>query len=348
MHDADHAPSPSSIEGYLARLEVALHGADPALAHDALIDAEEHLQAAVRRGVPVHQAIEAYGSVDEIAAAYRGLPADPAGKPDETSGRSVDPPSSDGSPRGAPTAAVATPAQVPAPRLRDMPIVGIWFDSRAWGALLYFGGVGFVVATGCFVWAVVLGSLAIGLLPIVLGLPLLVLLLGSARALCLVEGAVVQALLGVRMPRRVQPVHGVADVGFWQRIWCWLKDVRSWLSLGYLYANFPVSVALFVVTITMSALSLAMVTGPLLQAANVPFVTLSSDVDRVQYLWTELKPAADGTIRLPMSLALSSVGLGLVLATITLWTMRGLGWIYGHVVQAIQVARPHAVPSVHR
>ncbi len=343
MHDADQVPSPPSIEGYLARLEVALHGADPALAHDALIDAEEHLQAAVRRGVPVHQAIEAYGSVDEIAAAYRGLPADPAGKPDETSGRSVDPPSSDGSPRGAPTAAVATPAQVPAPRLRDVPVVGIWFDSRAWGALLYFGGVGFVVATGCFVWAVVLGSLAIGLLPIVLGLPLLVLLLGSARALCLVEGAVVQGLLGVRMPRRVQPVHGVADVGFWQRIWCWLKDVRSWLSLAYLYANFPVSVALFSITLTLAVLSAAMVFGPLLQAAGLPFVSISSDDVTVRYLWTELKPAADGTIRLPMSLALSSVGLGLALATATLWLVRGLGWVYGHVVQAIQVARPQAI-----
>jgi len=342
MHDADQVPSPPSIEGYLARLEVALHGADPALAHDALIDAEEHLQAAVRRGVPVDQAIAEFGEVDEIAAAYRGLPADPAGKSEEASHRAVDPPRSDGSPRGAPSAVVATPAQAPAPRLRDVPIVGIWFDSRAWGALLYFGGVGFIVATACFIWAVTLGGLAVGLLPTLLGLPVLVLLLGSARALCLVEGAVVQALLGVRMPRRVQPVHGVADVGFWQRIWCWLKDVRSWLSLGYLYANFPVSVALFAVTITMSALSLAMITGPLLQAANLPFVTLSSDVDRVQYLWTELKPAADGTIRLPMSLALSSVGLGLVLATITLWTMRGLGWVYGHVVQAIQVARPQA------
>lgn len=343
MHDADHAPSPSSIEGYLARLEVALHGADPALAHDALIDAEEHLQAAVRRGVPVDQAIEAYGSVDEIAAAYRGLPADPAGKPDETSGRSVDPASNDGSPFGAPTAAVATSAQVPAPRLSDVPIVGIWFDSRAWGALLYFGGVGFVVATGCFVWAVVLGSLAIGLLPIVLGLPLLVLLLGSARALCLVEGAVVQALLGVRMPRRVQPVHGVADVGFWQRIWCWLKDVRSWLSLAYLYANFPVSVALFSITLTLAVLSAAMVFGPLLQAAGLPFVSISSDDVTVRYFWTELKPTADGTIRLPMSLALSSVGLGLALATATLWLVRGLGWVYGHVVQAIQVARPQAI-----
>lgn len=334
MHDADQVPSPPSIVGYLARLEVALHGADPALAHDALIDAEEHLQAAVRRGVPVDQAIASFGDVDEIAAAYRNLPSG-AALPVVERDRGV----------------VAAPAHAPpppapgttAPRLSDVPIVGIWFDSRAWGALLYFGGVGFIVATACFVWAVTLGGLAVGLLPTLLGLPVLVLLLGSARALCLVEGAVVQALLGVRMPRRVQPVHGVADVGFWQRIWCWLKDVRSWLSLGYLYANFPVSVALFVVTITMSALSLAMITGPLLQAANLPFVTLSSDVDGVHYLWTELKPAADGTIRLPMSLALSSVGLGLVLATITLWTMRGLGWVYGHVVQAIQVARPQAI-----
>ena len=74
MHDADAESSPSSIEGYLARLEVALHGADPAVAHDALIDAEEHLQAAVRRGVPVGEAIAAYGSVEEIAEAYRSMP----------------------------------------------------------------------------------------------------------------------------------------------------------------------------------------------------------------------------------------------------------------------------------
>jgi hypothetical protein len=224
-----------------------------------------------------------------------------------------------------------------------VPIVGIWFDGRAWGALLYFGGVGFIVATACFVWAVTLGGLAVGLLPTLLGLPVLVLLLGSARALCLMEGAVVQGLLGVRMPRRVQPVHGAADVGFWQRIWCWLKDVRSWLSLAYLYANFPVSVALFAITLTLAALSAAMVFGPLLQAAGLPFVSISSDDVTVRYLWTELKPAADGTIRLPMSLALSSVGLGLALATATLWLMRALGWVYGHVVQAIQVARPQAI-----
>ena len=335
MHDADQVPSPPSIEGYLARLEVALHGADPALAHDALIDAEEHLQAAVRRGVPVDQAIASFGDADEIAAAYRNLPSG-AALPRLTGDR--------GRVAAAPAQAPQpSAASVTAPRLSDVPIVGIWFDGRAWGALLYFGGVSLVVATACFAWAVALGGLAVGLLPTLLGLPVLVLLLGSARALCLMEGAVVQALLGVRMPRRVQPVHGAADVGFWQRIWCWLKDVRSWLSLGYLYANFPVSVALFAITLTLAALSAAMVFGPLLPAAGLPFVSISSDDVTVRYLWTELVPAADGTIRLPMSLALSSVGLGLALATATLWLMRGLAWVYGHVVQAIQVARPQAI-----
>ena len=341
MHDADAESSPSSIEGYLARLEVALHGADPAVAHDALIDAEEHLQAAVRRGVPVGEAIAAYGSVEEIAEAYRSMPGSVVGAHLLQDRRLPSAPSLD--------ASSAQPSQEPtARRWRDVPVVGVWFDARAWGALLYLGGVGFAVATACFVWAVAIGSLAIGLLPIVLGLPVLVLLLGSARALCLVEGAVVQALLGVRMPRRVQPVHGVTDVGFWQRIWCWLKDVRSWLSLGYLYANFPVSVALFAITVTLAAVSAAMIVGPLAQIAGLPFVTISTDVGPVQYLWTELVPDAEGRIVLPPSLAFTSAALGLVLATGTLWLMRALGWVYGHVVQAIQVARPHAALSAHR
>ena len=32
--------------------------------------------------------------------------------------------------------------------------------------------------------------------------------------------------------------------------------------------------------------------------------------------------------------------LGLILMTGTLWIVRGFGWVYGRVVQAIQVARP--------
>jgi hypothetical protein len=41
-----------------------------------------------------------------------------------------------------------------------------------------------------------------------------------------------------------------------------------------------------------------------------------------------------GTAVLPTFLA------GIALMTATLWLVRGLGWVYGHVVQAIQVARP--------
>jgi hypothetical protein len=39
---------------------------------------------------------------------------------------------------------------------------------------------------------------------------------------------------------------------------------------------------------------------------------------------------------------------GLALFTATLWLARGMGWVYGHVVQAIQVARPQPVPRIYR
>ena len=57
--------------------------------------------------------------------------------------------------------------------------------------LLAFAAVGFVLATAYFVWTISIGGLAFGLLPTLLGLPLFVALLGSARAICLFEGRVV-------------------------------------------------------------------------------------------------------------------------------------------------------------
>ncbi|NBQ16326.1 MAG: hypothetical protein EBU31_17365, partial [Proteobacteria bacterium] len=47
-----------------------------------------------------------------------------------------------------------------------------------------------------------------------------------------------------------------------------------------------------------------------------------------------------GNVWITAPLALASLAVGLALATATLWLARGFGWVYGHVVQAIQVARP--------
>ena len=45
-------------------------------------------------------------------------------------------------------------------------------------------------------------SLSLGLLILIVGIPLTVLFFGSVRGLALLEGRLVEALLGERMPRR--------------------------------------------------------------------------------------------------------------------------------------------------
>jgi hypothetical protein len=321
----------AAIRDYLTQLAAALDGCDAALRHDALLDAEAHMRAAVRAGTPAGRAIADYGSPTEIARAYReadGAPAPWRGGPAAT-------PDAAGSPLESPAAPPGRGG------FRRLPIIGVWAQREAWGALLYFGVVGFVLATAYFAWSVSVGAIAIGLLPTLLGFPIFVALLGSARALCLFEGRVVQALLGVRMPRRTQPVAGADSVGFWQRIWCWLRDVRSWLSLAYLLGNFPVSVAAFAVTITLAAFSAVLLAMPVLFALGVPIASVDGEPDfTVRLLWMELTPDADGNVWLPGTAVLPTFLAGIALMTATLWLVRGLGWVYGHVVQAIQVARP--------
>ena len=341
MESAEPPIAPDAVRIYLSQLLLALEGQDAALRHDALLDAEAHLRAAVAAGAAPERAVAEYGTPAEIARAY----ADADGAPRGWRGG----PSVDASGR---TASIAAGAAMPAaaeahPRrgARHIPVIGVWFDGRAWGALLYFGVVGFVLSLAYFVWAVVIGALSIGLSPIVIGIPIFVFLLGSARAICLFEGKVVELFLRVRMPRRTQPVQGVDHVGFWQRIWCWLRDVRSWMSLGYLLGNFPVSVVAFAVTVTLAVTSAALVAIPVVHLLlGHPIANISGDDADVQitFLGTPLLPDADGNVWITAPLAVASLAVGLALATATLWLARGFGWVYGHVVQAIQVARPIA------
>lgn len=337
MESAEPPIAPDAVRIYLSQLSLALEGQDAALRHDALLDAEAHLRAAVAAGAAPERAVAEYGTPAEIARAYAEAEGAPRGW---RGGPSVDASGSIASGAAMPEIA----AKIPHHRARNVPVIGIWFDGRAWGALLYFGAVGFVLSLAYFVWAVVIGALSLGLSPIVIGIPLFVFLLGSARAICLFEGKVVELFLRVRMPRRTQPVEGVDHVGFWQRIWCWLRDVRSWMSLGYLLGNFPVSVVAFAVTFALTVASFALLAVPVLQLLGQPFAHVSgddADLDIV-FMGTQLVPDSSGNVWITAPLAVASLAVGLALATATLWLARGFGWVYGHVVQAIQVARPIA------
>jgi hypothetical protein len=338
MESAEPPIAPDAVRIYLSQLSLALEGQDAALRHDALLDAEAHLRAAVAAGAAPERAVAEYGTPPEIARAY----ADAEGAPRGWRGGPSISASGSPAPIGAGDAMPAMAREVRRGGARDIPVIGVWFDGRAWGALLYFGVIGFALSLAYFVWAVVIGALSLGLSPIVIGIPLFVFLLGSARAICLFEGKVVELFLRVRMPRRTQPVEGVDHVGFWQRIWCWLRDVRSWMSLGYLLGNFPVSVVAFAVTFTLAVTSLALVAIPVVHLLGLPVGHVSGDDADVHFVFlgTPLVPDASGNVWLTAPLALASLAVGLALATATLWLARGFGWVYGHVVQAIQVARP--------
>ena len=337
MESAEPPIAPDAVRIYLSQLSLALEGQDAALRHDALLDAEAHLRAAVAAGAAPERAVAEYGTPAEIARAYAEAEGAPRGW---RGGPSIDA-------SGSIASGAAIPeidAKIPHHRARNVPVIGVWFDGRAWGALLYFGVVGFVLSLAYFVWAAVIGALSLGLAPIVIGIPLFVFLLGSARAICLFEGKVVELFLRVRMPRRTQPVEGVDHVGFWQRIWCWLRDVRSWMSLGYLLGNFPVSVVAFSVTFALAVTSAVLVAIPVIHLLGHPIANISGDDADVHitFLGTPLLPDADGNVWITAPLAVASLAVGLALATATLWLARGFGWVYGHVVQAIQVARPIA------
>jgi uncharacterized membrane protein len=365
---SDDAPSERGMAAreqvmrYVASLEAELAGCDPALRHDAVIDAETHLRSAIDGGVPAERAIADFGTPQEIARAYiehdseaygwrvhAPAPARPAARA-ASGGPSGGPPGGPASPTASSQPVSRMPAQRPSLASR-IPVIGIWIDPRAWGALIYFGAVGFLLSIAYFVWSVTMGALVLGLAPLIIGVPLLVLLLGSARALCLFEGKVVEALLGVRMPRRVQPIEGADSVGFWQRILCWLRDVRSWLSLAYLLGNFFISVCTFALTISLCALSVSLVLASIGSLLGFPVMVVGDgggESTVIQVLGWRLEPDADGVLQVPVGASISMVAIGLCLATATLWLMRGLGWVYGHVVQAIQVARPQAVGAMPR
>ena len=328
------------VAEYLSHLQRELIGVDAAIAHDALVDAESHLRAAIAAGKSPADAIEEFGPAADFARAYAGAPApEPHAVTDGAGSTRPAPSVADGAGESRGTLAA----------LARIPLVGVWFRGRAWSSLLYFLAPCFVIALATFVWVVCVGSLALGTLPIIVGLPLAVFLLGSVRAICLAEGKVVEFFLGVRMPHRVQPVQvltpmgAVAQVGFWQRIGCWLTDVRSWLSLAYLLGNFFVATFLFTVFVTLVATAFVLLAVPVGHALGLPVVHMQSEDAEVWFLWHRIVPDANGVVHLPTSTCLLSSALGFALATATLWLARGTGWVYGQVVKAIQVARPQAV-----
>jgi Putative sensor len=238
-----------TIQEYLDRLDEELAGSDPALIQDALYDAEDYLRNATGGAAEAapgpqgetaeaafERAVQRFGTPREVAEAYR-----------ENDSR------------------VAAALAHPAPRGAEDParrILGVFLDPRAYGALLFMF---LSLATGIlyFTWAVTGLSLSIGLSVLIVGFPVALLFLASVRLFSLVEGRLVESLLGVRMPRR--PRFATPEGTIWARLRSWLADRRTWTTLLYMVLKLPLGIFSFVLFTVLMSVSLALLAAPITQ-----------------------------------------------------------------------------------
>jgi hypothetical protein len=134
-------------------------------------------------------------------------------------------------------------------------------DPKTYGALFYML---LSLATGIFyfTWAATGLSMSAGLLVLIIGIPFFILFMASVYAISLVEGRLIETLLGVRMPRR--PLYQDTDRTWMDRIKTLFADSRTWLSLMYMVLMLPLGIAYFTIAISLMLVSMACVLGPVL------------------------------------------------------------------------------------
>jgi hypothetical protein len=325
MNDTTIAPRPLpvTIPDYLAQLRQALEGADPALVQDALYDAEEYLRSelAEQSGRPEAEVIAAvagsYGAPEEVAQIYRDT--------EVTVNRALRGPSSLPLriPAIAPDAgershATAAPQPPPAPGITRL-LFGVFTDPVTYGALVYML-LSLVTGIFYFTWVVTGASLSLGLLILIIGVPLLVLFFASVRVLALVEGRLVETLLGMRMPRR--PPYTEHDQPWLKRIGAMFIDPRTWSTMAYFLLMLPLGVAYFTIAVTGLSLSLSTLLAPLLSL-------LGNDIGGLWINGTDL-------LTRPWTWPLLSM-CGAVLLVITLHLARGIGRLHAQLAKHLLV-----------
>lgn len=305
---------PSNIPDYLEHLRRALAGADPALIQDALYDAEEYLRSELAENPDkseaevIAQVASSYGAPDEVADIYRDT-----------------------------EVKVQTALRAPPPR-KGRSLLGRFFgvvvDPRAYAALFYML---LSVATGIFyfAWVATGLSLSITLAVVIVGIPFTILFFGSIRVLSLVEGRIVEVMLGERMPRR--PLYGDRGKPLMQKIAGLFTDPRSWTTLLYMALMMPLGSVYFTVAVAAIAISLSFMAAPVavwLGYANV----MEFDMD--DRLLLGIHDGVVGTSPHYSALPLMFlVGVAFFLATLHL--ARGIGYLHGHLAKHLLVKTAH-------
>lgn len=293
-------PVPRSLQEYLDQLREELAGADPALIQDALYDAEEYLRAELdsHRGKSEEEVLAtvatSYGAPEEVAEAYRNT-----------------------------EAKVQMALRTPRPKKRKSLLgrfFGVYTDPRAYTALLFMI-LAYITGLFFFIWTVVGLAMSLGFMVLIIGLPFFLLYLSSIRLFSLVEGRIVEVLLGERMPRR--PVHpGGKSQPLMERVKGVFTDPRTWSTILYMILKLPLGILDFALVIALGASSIALICAPFgaLFHGDIWFNIDGFDVLHLPWIITPIFTV-----------------LGIILLACLMHIAKGMGWIHGHLAKALLV-----------
>lgn len=292
---------PKTVKAFLAALKAALKGAPRGLIQDALADAEDHLRAACRQHADQKEEqvmaamIESYGSPAEVAEAYRDAdgPSGPYGSAAASNGSGYS-------------------------------FFGAIADPHAYGALLYML---LSLATGIFyfTWVVTGAALSAGFMILIIGIPFALLFLASIRVIAHLEGRIIEALLGVRMPRR-PPQTAPVEGGMLGRIKAMLTDTRTWTAMLYMVVQLGLGIIYFTIAVTGLAVAIAFIAAPFakLISAEEDFVIMTD--------WPQL----DTFLNSPEG-AFVLLPLGILLIFLVLNIARVIGYLHGRIAEHVLV-----------
>lgn len=236
-----NAYTPKSVAQYLDMLKDALKGADASMIRDALYDAEEYLRSELAANPDVSEAellaqiASSYGAPEEVADIYRST--------EVTVQKALTPPKKTES-----TSAFKR-------------FFAVALDPHTYGAMFYML-LSLVTGIFYFTWATTGLSMSAGLMILIIGIPFFILFMASVYAISLVEGRLVESLLGERMPRR--PVYQTSGRSWMERVKSLFADSRTWLSLMYMVLMLPLGIAYFTLTVTLLSLSVGLIAAPVI------------------------------------------------------------------------------------
>jgi uncharacterized membrane protein len=225
------------IDDYLDQLKEELSGSDPALIQDALSDAEEHLRSALGESLEkssdsseadiLQAQIDKYGTPSEIASAYKQIEYRivPAFAAKKTKSR----------------------------RSFWAGFFGVAAEARTWGAFLYII-LSALTSLFFFMWVLLGGTFSLFSLILIIGIPVTGLFFLSLRGIALMDGRIVEALLGVRMPRK--PIFVREGLNWRQKYKALATESYTWKVLVYLVLHFPLAWLHFMIVFVMLGFSI--------------------------------------------------------------------------------------------